>query len=80
MRHGKFGDAYCHTASEVLRCCCDNADAYYVPESSIEPPEGEWQATAKVVDNIEGETACYIEAPTIDQVRAIIAEVGLEIA
>lgn len=77
MRTSRFG-FYCHTASEVLSQMTLGVSYCYVDEDFIEGPDvGEW--SAEVVENANGNTVCYIGAPTEAAVRAIITELGLEI-
>lgn len=78
MRHNALGDAYCQSAAEA-RAYIDQhgGDGVYVSE--IDPPENHIGATAEVRENVSGDTVCFIEAPTVDEVRAIVIAAGIEI-
>lgn len=78
MRVNGFGDRYCHTADEA-RELIDAHDAPVYVAGAICDPEGEIGATAEVADSHDGDLVCYIEAPTVEAVRAIIAELGIEV-
>lgn len=78
MRKNAFGEAYCHTAAEARHYIDEHSDGdVYV--GSIDPPEGEFKATAEVVSNDDGETICHIEADSVEMVRAIVMDAGIEI-
>ena len=78
MRVNGFGESYCHTASEARALIEAHGAAVYA--SGFYPHEDNLPATAEVVDNENGEIVCLIEAPTLDDVRAIILDLGLEVA
>lgn len=79
MRRNTFNDTYCHTAAELRAYVDEHSDgAVYV--GSIDPPENaNEKATAEVLENESGDTVCFVEADTVDLVRAILVEVGIEI-
>lgn len=79
MRTNGFGDRYCHTVDEARGLIDEHTGEVYVPSYSFDPPESTFGATAEIVDCSDGEVVCYIEAPTEADVRAIIAELGIEI-
>jgi hypothetical protein len=78
MRVNGFGELYCHTANEARALIEAHGVAVYA--SGFYPREDNLPATAEVVDNENGEIVCLIEAPTLDDVRAIILDLGLEVA
>lgn len=78
MRHDGFGDAYCQNATEARAFLKQHGNPY-VHVGEIDPPEAHIGATAEVRENVSGETVCYIEAPTVEEVRAIITAAGIEI-
>lgn len=79
MRTNKFGEKYYTTADEVRRKLDDHENGWEVYVSQIGEPEGEIGATAEIVENGSGDLVCYVEAPTVDAVKAIITELKLEI-
>ncbi len=78
MRKNAFGEAYCHTAAEARHYIDEHSDDD-VHVGSIDPPEGKFKATAEVLTNGDGETVCHIEADTVELVRAIVIDAGIEI-
>jgi hypothetical protein len=78
MRINGFGESYCHTANEARALIEAHGAAVYA--SGFYPREDNLPATAEVVDNESGEIVCLIEAATLDDVRAIILDLGLEVA
>lgn len=78
MRRNRIGDVYCHTADEA-RAYIDEHASDGVCVDKIDPPEGEFKACAEVLTNKRGDTVCYIEADTVEAVRAIVVEAGIEI-
>lgn len=79
MRHNKFGEAYCQSAAEAHTYVANHSDGA-VHVSEIDPPGAVLgTATAEVRENESGETVCWIEASTVDEVRAIIIGAGIEI-
>lgn len=79
MRRNGFGDFYCHTANEVRTIieCGDSRWQVYVVMH--EPPKDGEKATCEVLTNVAGDTVCYIEAKTLDEVTAIVKELDLEV-
>lgn len=78
MRVSRSGDTYCHTAEEARKFISENSDGA-VNCDTIDPPEGDYKASAEIRTNVDGENVCYVEADTVDQVRAIVIEAGIEI-
>lgn len=80
MRRNGFNEAICTTADEVW-AALDVADfgpsEVYTREIDKEP--GDESARMEVTDNIEGETVCWIDAPTFAECLAIANEVGIEV-
>ena len=80
MRRNTFGDVYCHTADEVRRHVDEQNDAdWLVYATTFDPPESTYKATCEVLKNVDGDLVCYIEADTLEQVRAIVRELRLEV-
>lgn len=78
MRRNGFGETYCQNVAE-LRAYLENNSDSNVHVSEIDPPEAHIGATAEVRENVSGDTVCYAEAPTVDEVRAIVIAAGVEI-
>lgn len=80
VRTNGFGEKYCHTADEAHAVIAAWGKPVYVPDVWNEPvAEGE-QWTAEIADNVDGDLVCYIEAPTVEAARAIVDELGIEVA
>lgn len=77
MRHSKFGEAYCHTAAEALPFIEAADGDVYLPSYPPDPPEGDFGASIEVATNGNGDLVCYIEAPTVEGVEAILRELDL---
>lgn len=78
MRRNAFGEAYCHTADEVRQILDEKGWEVYVSESSLEEPAAGDKATAEILENESGDTVCYIEADTVEEINALITELKLE--
>lgn len=78
MRYNRFGEAYCQNAAEARTYVDEHTDGD-VHVGEIDPPEAHIGATAEVRENESGDTICFIEAPTVDEVRAIVIAAGIEI-
>lgn len=76
MRHSAFGEAYCHTAAEARRLIEQADDRAYLPSYPPDPPEGDFGACIEVAESGSGDNICFIEAPTIEGVLAIIVNLG----
>jgi hypothetical protein len=80
MRINHFGEVYCHTAIELSDTLadedCDPEDVYL--SEMLAPEAGEETWVGDIAANVEGETVCYIEAATPEEVIAIAAQVGVE--
>lgn len=83
MRLNGFNEPICTTADEVWGSL-DVADfssgevyAREVAKDQTDPPGD--PERMEVVDDIEGETVCWIEAATFAECRAIALEVGIEV-
>jgi hypothetical protein len=84
MRRNEIGEAYCHTADEARGFIKAHGRPVHVRERCIQPesplPESlDGLATAEVSDNWRDDLVCYIEAPTVETVRDIIAQLDLEV-
>ena len=77
MRYSKFGEAYCHTADEARRIIDECDDDVYLPSYPPDAPEGDFGATIEIAEGGSGESVCWIEAPTVEQVDAILRELNL---
>lgn len=77
MRRNGFGEAYCHTADEARRFIDEADDEPYLPVYPPDPPEGDFGATIEIAESGSGDNICYIEAPTVEAVQAILNELGL---
>lgn len=75
MRYDYFGEAYCHTADEVRRLTFGKV--VYLPSYPPDPPEGDFGACIEIAESGSGETVCFIEAPTVEAVQAIVDDLGL---
>lgn len=71
MRKNNFGDICCHTAAEARHIIGGAADEPYLP-SHVEPSEGNFGFRIKVAELGSGDLICYIEAPTVEGVGAIV--------
>lgn len=81
MKRNAFGDAYCQTAAEARQEIENSDNGWNVYLGEIEPPEPpRFGATGSVLENRSGDLVCYIEAPDADGVRAIAAELKLEVS
>jgi len=78
MRRNAFGEAYCHTADEVRKIVDERGDQVYCPQID-EPSSAEDMATGEVCENVSGDTVCWIEAPTVEDVRKIAREADVEL-
>jgi hypothetical protein len=79
MRHNMFNEVYCHTVDEVREHIDTRHDAdWQVYATTFEPQEGPDRATCEVLENGSGDLVCYIECDTIEQVRAAVLELKLE--
>ena len=77
MRYSGFGDAYCHTAAEARKFIDECDDEVYLPSYPPDPPEGDFGATIEIAESGSGESVCWIEAPTVEAVDAILAKLGI---
>lgn len=77
MRKNGFGESYCHTADEAQQLINNAPDSPYLPSYPPDPPEGEFGATIEIAEGGNGSTICFIEAPTVEAVDAILRELGL---
>lgn len=78
MRRNAFNEAYCHTAAEVCQEV-ENGDFDEV-YASIGVAAADEKPFAEILDNVDGETVCYVEAATIEEVKAILLEAEITIA
>ncbi len=79
MRTNKFGDQYCHTADEARKVIDESENGWEVYIPHIEPPADGEKASAEVSENGSGDLVCFIEADTVDAVKAIAAELKIEV-
>lgn len=79
MRRNKFGDIYCHTDTEARTIIDDSENGWDVYVANIDGAEGEFGATAEIVQNVSGNLVCYIEAKTEAAVREIIKKLNIEL-
>jgi hypothetical protein len=77
MRTNKFGEIYCHTADEARRFIEESDEEPYLPSYPPDPPEGDFPACIEVAKSGSGDSLCYIEAPTVEAVQAILNELNL---
>lgn len=78
MRTNKFGEKYCNTADEARRVIDNSDNGWEVYACAFSPAEKGSEACAEVHENASGDIVCYIEAKTLKDVRAIVAELKLE--
>jgi hypothetical protein len=78
-RYNRFNEAYCTDVQAVQRELerkeFDSAMVYAV---EVATAKGEVPAL-EVLTNVEGDTVCYIEAPTYDAARAIAKECNIQL-
>lgn len=79
MKRNAFGEAYCATVDEA-RDEIDRMgrlvdDCYLGDVAPPEPPR--FGATAEVIDRVDGETICHLEAKDEVAVQALAAAIGL---
>lgn len=77
MRYSGFGDAYCHTAEEARRFIEECSDEVYLPSYPPDPPEAGFGASIEIAESGSGDSVCWIEAPTVEAVDAILTELRL---
>lgn len=77
MRYSQFGEAYCHTADEARRYIDDCGEEVYLPSYPPDPPEGDFGACIEIAEGGSGDNVCFIEAPTVEAVNAILRELNL---
>lgn len=78
MRRNAFGEVYCNTADEA-RPIIGEHGSVYAPECDFCEPEGNFGATCEIACDVTGELVCYIEAPTLAAVHAIVQELEIEV-
>lgn len=78
-RVNRFGESYCNTAADVRARIEEGDEGWAVHATAFEEPEGDIGATCEVRNNGDGELVCYVEAPTLAEVRAIVEELKLEV-
>ena len=80
MRLNAFGEVYCFNAFEVLATLADEnceADNVYLCEI-MAPEAGEVLWCGEIADDVTGDLICYIEASSLEEVRAIAAQAGID--
>jgi hypothetical protein len=77
MRLNGFNEPYCHTADEARKLIEKHGAPVYVP--NLDPGWGTDPATAEIADHVTGDLVCYIEAPTVETVKAILSELNLQV-
>lgn len=78
MRYSGFGEAFCHTVDEAQHVIDESGEEPYLPSYPPDPPEGDFGATIEIAASWNGENICFIEAPTVEAVQAILNELGLK--
>jgi hypothetical protein len=75
MRRGKSGEVYCHTSDEVRAMVeADGWGKAYLPSYPPDPPEDDFGASIEVAAGVSGHNICFIEAPTVEAVDAILTQ------
>jgi hypothetical protein len=74
MRYNQFREAYCHTADEARARIEAHGASVYAP-GDICDADGDDQATVEIADSVTGDLVCFIEAPTMEGVDAILAQI-----
>jgi hypothetical protein len=82
MRRNKFNEAYCRTPAELtaeLSRHDQDPDEVYASGIENDPgnEHGEWYA--EVVEKESGETVCFVEADSRDQVAEVLSAVKVEL-